>query len=121
MATSAHGLSTSGLLASLEIFSASISSSGGDDAGDQIDVSTLTAAQGSSRQFANRPLKPAAAAGEDADFTVTVEYFGSPLTANTSGAVSIGVLSGTGTITESSITYQTNDVIRSSATIAVKQ
>jgi hypothetical protein len=105
----------------LQIFSASISSSGGDGADDQIDVSTLTAAAGSERQFVNRPLKPAAAAGDDADFTVTVEYFGGPLSANTSGAVSIGALSGSGTITESSVTYQTNDVIRSSATIAVKE
>jgi hypothetical protein len=121
MATSAHGLSTSGLLASLEIFSASISSSGGGDAGDQIDVSTLTQTAGSTRLFLNRPLKPAAAAGEDADFTVTVEYFGNPLVANTNGAITIGTLSGTGTITESSVTYQTNDVVRSSATIAVKQ
>lgn len=118
---SAHGLTTSGLLANLNIFSASISSSGGDGGDDEIDVSTLTQTAGSNRLFLARPLEAAVAAGEDADFTVTVEYFGEPLVANTSGAVSIGPLSGDGTVTESSITFQTNDVIRSSATVAIKE
>jgi hypothetical protein len=119
--TSAHGLSGTGLLAGLNIFSVSISSAGGGATDDRIDVSTLTQAAGSARVFVDRPLKPAAAAGEDADYTVTVEYYGSPLTANSNGAVSIGAVSGDGTVTESSITYQTNDVIRSSATLAVKE
>jgi hypothetical protein len=118
---SAHGLTLTGLLAGLDIFSVSISSAGGGAGDDRIDVSNLTQSAGSARLFIDRPLKPAAAAGEDADFTATVEYYGSPLTANSSGSVAIGVLAGVGTVTESSITFQTNDVIRSSATIAVKE
>jgi hypothetical protein len=118
---SAHGLTRSGIVAGLDIFSVSISSAGGGAGDDRIDVSTLAQAAGSSRLFIDRPLKPAAAAGEDADYTVTVEYYGEPLTANSNGSIGVGALSGIGTVTESSITFQTNDVIRSSATIAVKE
>lgn len=118
---SAHGITRDGLVAGLDIFSVSISSAGGGAGDDRIDVSTLAQAAGSARVFIDRPLKPAAAAGEDADYTVTVEYYGEPLTANSNGSIEIGAVDGVGTVTESSITFQTNDVIRSSATIAVKE
>jgi hypothetical protein len=113
---SAHGISFGGL----DIYAVSISSAGGGATDNRIDVSTLTLPAGSARVFIDRPLEPAVAAGEDADFTVTIEYYGEPSVAGVTAVIEIGGLAGIGTVTESSITYQTNDVIRSSMTLAVK-
>jgi hypothetical protein len=98
----------------LDAYSVQISASGGGAGNETIDVTTLEDTQ--IQTFA-RPLKAAGSAG--ARYSVTVEYFGSPIGTSSSASVSLPVIGGSqnATVSSSAVTYAVNDVVRSSATI----
>ena len=77
------------------------------DGSEQLDVTSLTDTQ---RQYQNSPLRNAAEA--------TLEFMGYGPRAGTSGSFSAPGVSGLGgTVTSSSVTFATNNIVRSQATI----
>jgi len=89
-------------------------------AGDTIDVSHLGLSAGSSVATMDRPLKGSAT---DTGREVSIEYLGAaPITDGASGTLAISgglTLSANATVSSSSVTLATNDVMRGQATFRV--
>ena len=88
---------------------------------DEIDISHLGLTAGSNLLTMKRPLIGSAAG--DTGKEVTMDFFGSgPISAGSSGTLTIAgsiVYSGTATCTSSSISVNTNDVVKGTATFKV--